>query len=189
VPRHNGLRTWTARSVSRYVLCRLQVQRFALCCTRLHPFHCVLGHQLAGQAVTLGVAGFLQVHKEEGYARRQLLFACVILCVAILLGVATAVAQVNTATLTGLVTDPQGLTVRGAKVTATSLATGAERTATADEGGRYTIVGLVPGEYKLRVEGSTNSRLRKPSVQVTVGQEAILNVKAGTWHADPDRDG
>ena len=110
--------------------------------------------------------------------RRQLLFACVILCVAILLGVATAVAQVNTATLTGLVTDPQGLTVRGAKVTATSLATGAERTATADEGGRYTIVGLVPGEYKLRVEGSTNfAPYENPSVQVTVGQEAILNVR------------
>jgi hypothetical protein len=110
--------------------------------------------------------------------RMQSLFACVILYVAILLGVTTAVAQVNTATLSGMVTDPQGLTVRGAKVTATSLATGAERTATADDGGRYVIVGLVPGEYKLRVEGGTNfAPYENPSVQVTVGQEAILNVK------------
>jgi hypothetical protein len=110
--------------------------------------------------------------------RRQSLFACVILCVVVFLAVATAVAQVNTATLTGVVTDPQGLTVRGAKVTATSLATGAERTATADEGGRYVIVGLVPGEYKLRVEGGTNfAPYENPSVEVRVGQEAILNVK------------
>src|SRR5208283_240464 len=110
--------------------------------------------------------------------RRQSLFACVLLCVAILLAVTTAVAQVNTATLTGLVTDPQGLTVRGAKVTATSLATGAERTATADDGGRYIIVGLVPGEYQLRVEGGANfAPYENTSVQVRVGQEAILNVK------------
>jgi len=110
--------------------------------------------------------------------RRQPLFACVILCVAILLGVTTAVAQVNTATLTGLVTDPQGLAVRGAKVTATSLATGAERTATVDDGGRYIIVGLVPGEYQLRVEGGANfAPYENTSVQVRVGQEAILNVK------------
>jgi hypothetical protein len=98
--------------------------------------------------------------------------------VAILLGVTTAVAQVNTATLAGVVTDPQGLTVRGAKVTATSLATGAERTATADDGGHYTIVGLVPGEYQLRVEGGANfAPYENTSVQVRVGQEAILNVK------------
>src|SRR5208282_4076700 len=112
--------------------------------------------------------------------RRQGLFACVLLCVAILLGVTTGVAQVNTATLTGIITDPQGLAVRGAKITATSLATGAERTATADEGGRYIIVGLVPGEYQLRVEGGTNfAPYVNASVQVRVGEEAILNVKLG----------
>ena len=110
--------------------------------------------------------------------RRQSLFACVILCMAVVLGVTTAAAQVNTATLTGVVTDPQGLTVRGAKVMATSLATGAERTATADDAGRYVIVGLVPGEYKLRVEGGTNfAPYENPSVQVRVGQEAVLNVR------------
>src|SRR5271165_332804 len=110
--------------------------------------------------------------------RRQSLFACVLLCVAILLAVTTAVAQVNTATLTGLVTDPQGLTVRGAKVSATNVATGASRTAMVDEGGRYVIVGLVPGEYKIRVEGGTNfAPYEDPSFQVRVGQEAVLNVK------------
>jgi hypothetical protein len=109
--------------------------------------------------------------------RRQSLFAFVILCVVVLLGVTTTVAQVNTATLTGLVTDPQGLAVRGAKVTATNLATGAERTTTVDEGGRYVIVGLVPGKYKLRVESTSFAPYENTSVQVTVGQEAILNVE------------
>ena len=59
--------------------------------------------------------------------RRQPLFAFVILCVAVILCAGYAVAQVNTATLSGNVTDPQGLAVRGAKVTVTLLATGASR--------------------------------------------------------------
>jgi len=70
--------------------------------------------------------------------RRQPLFAFVILCVAILLGVSSAVAQVNTATLSGNVIDPQGLAVRGAKVTVTLLATGSERSVNADDSGHYT---------------------------------------------------
>ena len=54
---------------------------------------------------------------------------CVSSAVRLLLFVASSsVAQVNTATLSGVVTDPQGLAVRGAKITATILATGAERT-------------------------------------------------------------
>ena len=110
--------------------------------------------------------------------RRQLVFAFVILCVAVLLGVNSAVAQVNTATLTGDVTDPQGLAVRGAKVTVTLLATGAERTVNVDDAGRYTIVGLVPGMYKLRVEGGSNfAPYENPSLQLTVGGQVVANVK------------
>ena len=112
--------------------------------------------------------------------RRHSLFAFVVLCGVILFGlfgVVASFAQVNTATLTGVVTDPQGLAVSGAKVTVSSEKTGAERTAVVDEGGRYRIVGLTPGEYKVRVEGpSTFAPYENPAVQVTVGQEAILNV-------------
>jgi hypothetical protein len=112
--------------------------------------------------------------------RRHSWFAFAVLCgviLFVLFGVVASFAQVNTATLTGVVTDPQGLAVSGAKVTASSEKTGAERTAVADEGGRYRIVGLTPGEYKVRVEGpSTFAPYENPAVQVTVGGEAILNV-------------
>jgi hypothetical protein len=110
--------------------------------------------------------------------RRQGLFAFVVSCVVLLLGISSAVAQVNTATLSGVVTDPQGLAVRGAKIMATFLATGAERSVTSDEGGHYTLVGLVPGEYRLRIEGGSNfAPYETPSVSVTVGQEAIVNAR------------
>jgi len=110
--------------------------------------------------------------------RRQPLFAFVGLCVAFLLGATYAVAQINTATLSGAVTDPQGLAVRGAKVTVTLTATGAERTTTVDDSGHYAFVGLVPGIYKMRVEAGTNfAPYQNPSLQLTVGEQAIANVK------------
>ncbi len=110
--------------------------------------------------------------------RRQPLFAFIVLCVAILLGVGSAVAQINTATLTGVVTDPQGLAVRGAKVTVTFLATGASRSVVVDDEGRYSFVGLVPGLYKLHVDGSSNfAPYEKPSMQLTVGEQKLADVK------------
>jgi hypothetical protein len=115
--------------------------------------------------------------------RRQPLFAFVIFCVAILLGVGSAVAQVNTATLSGNVIDPQGLAVRGARVTVTLIATGSERSVNLDDSGHYTLVGLVPGIYKLRVDSGTNfAPYERPSLQLTVGEQATANVtlKLGT---------
>ena len=59
--------------------------------------------------------------------QRRQAFAFVVFCAAMLLMASAAFAQINTATLSGLVADPQGLAVRGAKVTVTFLATGAQR--------------------------------------------------------------
>src|SRR2546422_2214441 len=82
-------------------------------------------------------------------------------------------AQVNTADLSGHVLDPQGLAVVGAKVTVENLATGAARTADADDTGRYRIVGLPPGRYKLTAEGGKGlSRLVNPEIVLTIGQSA-----------------
>jgi len=109
--------------------------------------------------------------------RRGVLCAFVVLCLGFLLGVAAAFAQVNTATLSGVVTDPQGLAVRAAKITLTNSVTGAERTSLADDNGHYTIVGLVPGSYKVHVESGSNFAVyEKPSVILTVGSDTILNV-------------
>jgi Carboxypeptidase regulatory-like domain/TonB dependent receptor len=108
--------------------------------------------------------------------RRQSLFAFVVSC-AILFLCGVAQGQ-NTSTLSGVVTDPQGLAVRGAKVMLTSAATSAVRETIADEAGHFTFVGLVPGEYKLRVEGGTSfSPYEIPSVTANVGAETIVNVK------------
>jgi len=98
------------------------------------------------------------------------------LCLLVLGWAATASAQVNTATLSGAVSDPQGLPVKGAKVTMTNAATGAQRTSVTDDGGRYNLVGLPPGQYKMTVDGGANFTVyQNASVVLTVGETATFD--------------
>src|SRR6266850_7587439 len=87
------------------------------------------------------------------------LAVAMMLCLLVLGWAATAPAQVNTATLSGTVSDPQGLPVKGAKITMTNAGTGAQRNAVTDDGGRYNLVGIAPGRYKMAVDGGANFEL------------------------------
>ena len=110
--------------------------------------------------------------------RRHGVFGWITLCLLVPGCAALAMAQVNTATLSGTVLDPQGLAVRGAKLTITQPGTGAERTAVSDDSGRYTVVGLPPGKYKIRVDGGANfAGYVNDSVVVTVGEDATLDFR------------
>src|SRR5580692_303469 len=121
--------------------------------------------------------------EEAGMVRRQRLCAFAVVCVAAVLIVGSAMtpsamAQVNTSTLIGRVTDPQGLPVRGAKITVTNSVTGAERSIEADEDGRYNLVGLAPGQYRVTVDGGANFiTFEKDGVVVTVGEVVALYPK------------
>src|ERR1700736_1321702 len=110
--------------------------------------------------------------------RRPCVCACVVVCL-VALGLAMGGgAQVNTSPLIGTVTDPQGQPVKGAKVTATNVINGAERTTVADDNGRYTLVGLSPGEYKVTVDGGANFGVfENDAVVVTVGEVVAFNAR------------
>ena len=95
-----------------------------------------------------------------------------------LLSGGAARAQVNTADLSGQVLDPNGLAVPHAKVTVENLATGAARTVEADDSGRYRIVGLAPGRYKLTVDaGKGFAKLENPEIILTIGQAAEFDAR------------
>ena len=100
-----------------------------------------------------------------------------VLLVLLILGSAAAVsAQVNTASLSGTVFDPQNLGLKGAKVTLANAATGAMRTAVTDDNGRYNLVGIPPGRYKMTVDGGANfGTYENPSVVLTVGESATFD--------------
>ncbi len=104
------------------------------------------------------------------------LAASVMLCLLFLGWAIPAPAQVNTATLSGTVSDPQGLPVKGAKVTMTNAGTGAQRTSVTDDSGRYNLVGLPPGQYKMTVDGGGNFTVyENASVVLTVGETATFD--------------
>ena len=62
--------------------------------------------------------------------------------------------DLDNVTFKGKITDPNGAPIAGATLTATQVETNAERTVTTNDEGRYTIVNLKPGSYKLKVAAS-----------------------------------
>src|SRR5262249_39397510 len=92
------------------------------------------------------------------------------------LGAATtgAQAQVNTADLKGIITDPSGAVVGDAKVRVESLSTGRVRETTTRESGDYHFLALPPGHYKISVEATHFRPAVAQEVELAIGQQAQL---------------
>ncbi len=91
-------------------------------------------------------------------------------------GVAFGQAQSNAADLRGVVRDPTGAVVTSATVTARNPATNTSKEATTNDQGYYQIVSLTPGVYEVTVEAPNFKKAVLPSVTLTVGQSADLDV-------------
>ena len=98
---------------------------------------------------------------------------------AVLLAAGTALAQVNAVDLGGLITDPQGGLLPGAKVSIKKLATNATRSAQTADDGRYIFVGVAPGRYELAVEKSGFARAVTPEIVIEIGStpEVIVQMQ------------
>jgi Carboxypeptidase regulatory-like domain len=111
----------------------------------------------------------------------ELLFFCCLLA-----SVATlpAYAQVDysTSTLQGVVYDPTGAIVPGARVTVTNPATGFTRTVSVNSDGSYVIPVLQPGNYQITVEASGFEKQVVQSFTLLVGtvSEYSVHMKMGS---------
>ncbi|MGA9995635.1 MAG: TonB-dependent receptor, partial [Pyrinomonadaceae bacterium] len=85
-------------------------------------------------------------------------------------------AQSNAADLQGYVRDQQGAAVPDATVVARNLGTGLTRTAISNDEGFYAIVSLPPGDYEVTAEAANFSKAVVPSIKLTVGQRADLDL-------------
>lgn len=85
-----------------------------------------------------------------------------------------------TGALTGRATDASGAALAGARVVATRVATAAVRETTTDSAGRYTLVNLAPGEYRVAIEATGFAPKTLDRVVVEVGRrvpvDAVLDV-------------
>src|SRR3954471_24058078 len=87
--------------------------------------------------------------QRPGFSRLISLAFC-----ALLLTTAAVRAQVTTATLYGIVTDPSGATVPGANVTITNEQTNAAQNATTNQEGEFTFNFLQVGRYSLLISAA-----------------------------------
>src|SRR5215213_8100945 len=88
---------------------------------------------------------------------------------------ATAYAQVDRATLTGVVRDPSNAVIARAQVKVTSLATNSVNTVPTTNDGTYLVVNLAPGEYLVQVEAQGFQRFER-TVSLELGARSRLDL-------------
>src|SRR5213592_2050029 len=103
-------------------------------------------------------------------------YSPVLLISLIFLSGITASAQVSTATIAGVVQDASGAVIPGVSITAKNVETGVTRTATTDEGGRYTIPELTLGDYEMEAQLPGFQTEVRTGITITVGREAVVNL-------------
>lgn len=85
-------------------------------------------------------------------------------------------AQVYTSSITGVVQDPSGAVIPGAKVTATDMEKGFTFSTTTNGIGLYRFPNLTPGNYKLTVEAQGFQTYSQSGINLVVNQNATVNV-------------
>lgn len=81
----------------------------------------------------------------------------------------------TSATITGRVTDSQGLVVPGAQVQATNILTNISYASETNEDGLYRISNLPPGEYRVIVQKEGFASIAKPAVELHVQDIITIN--------------
>jgi hypothetical protein len=98
------------------------------------------------------------------------------LLIAFLAVPAALMAQRTTATISGTVTDQSSAMVPAPQVTAVEKSTGASSQAQANSEGFYVLSGLLPGEYRLRVEKDGFQAYVQEGIIVQVNRPVSINV-------------
>jgi hypothetical protein len=120
-------------------------------------------------------------------------------CAVLLLVAVFAFAQSDNSTISGMVKDPSGASVSGAKVTVRNEGTGFERQVTTNESGFFTATNLAPGYYAVVIElagfktfTKTRNRLEAAlplavNADLTVGQiTESINVEASVMQLNTE---
>jgi len=100
----------------------------------------------------------------------HLLLAC---CVSA--HVPSVLAQVAAGEITGVVRDQEGAAVPGAAVTVTSLDTNRRRIVISGREGIYTAPSLAPGDYRVDVELSGFTPVRRAAIHLSTGEKARID--------------
>jgi Carboxypeptidase regulatory-like domain/TonB dependent receptor-like, beta-barrel len=108
-------------------------------------------------------------------------FLRILFCAALFAQVAVAQENINSASVSGRVTDPSGDIVAGAQVTARQTDTNQARTATTDQEGRFRFAYLKIGRYEIRVQAKGFAEVtRVLTLTVGAAYELPVSLTVGT---------
>ncbi|MEO5859634.1 MAG: carboxypeptidase regulatory-like domain-containing protein [Pyrinomonadaceae bacterium] len=103
-------------------------------------------------------------------------FVSFLVPVVLILTAAGAFAQdLDDVTIAGRITDSNGLAVVGAAITVTEQASGTERTVTSNEQGRYRLIELKPGVYKVKAAATGFGAKERINLETVAGQNLQLD--------------
>src|ERR1044071_5570744 len=88
----------------------------------------------------------------------------------------TLTAQTVGGSLQGFVTDSSGAALPRAQVLVLNVGTGATRELTTDEGGRYRVPILPPGDYEIHVTATGFRTLVRRGIQLNIGQTLAVDL-------------
>src|SRR6202171_1623590 len=89
---------------------------------------------------------------------------------------AALLAQEFRGTISGVVTDPTGAAVPGAKVLVTEIRTGTKSPAVSDSAGQYAIPFLAPGDYRISVQFQGFKELVRTEIHLGSGEHPIIDL-------------
>lgn len=109
---------------------------------------------------------------------KRLTLLCILALMCSCLAARPAVAQsASTATIVGMVVDPQGAVVPNAKVTATNTATGVGLSVNTTSTGNYVIPNLPPGTYTVKVSAKGFNEGEAKDITLKLGDQRDLGFK------------
>lgn len=117
-------------------------------------------------------------HLQRFFAILLLSFACVAVS-----------AQTGSASLTGVVTDPNGAVIPGVKVVATSTATGQSQSVVTNNEGAFVLTNLPVGIYEVSFTASGFTTTKVSSLSLNVGQTSTLNTSLEVRGIATDTEG
>lgn len=113
---------------------------------------------------------------EEMLSLRKLASFAICSSLALFCFSGTLSAQQVFGSIQGIVTDPSGAAVSGAKVTITDMAKGTTSVVTTNESGNYTKGQLIPGQYQVTIEATGFQKTVSNALTIQVDAEARFDV-------------
>src|SRR5438477_1189376 len=109
--------------------------------------------------------------------KMSVVFRAVVYVSTIALSGAMALAQFESASLTGVVTDAAGAVIPGATVSAVNEGTNLQATATTNQEGRFVFPNLRPGSFRVAAGAKGFKQFVSPGVVLQVNQAARLDIR------------